>query len=89
MSKRSKITLIILIAVVLLVFISLLNDKPTQVDKLEQWEEEIIDPDNNLNPLEETEEDSRFILGVGSKVEGIINKFFSFIFGFFERIVGN
>ena len=88
MSRRSKVVLIVLIVAVLLVVISIFNQEPSTEDKLSSWEEEIVDPNNDLNPLELTEENGRLILNIGSKVENVINKIFTIIFGFFEKIIG-
>ena len=87
MSKRSKVLLIILIVVVLTILLSFFNEEPATDDKLEQWEEEIINPNNQLDPLNEKVGDSIFILNVASKVENFINKFFSLIISFCEGVI--
>ena len=87
MSKRSKVVLIILIVVVITTFLSLLNEEPATDEKLDSWEEEITNPNNQLDPLNDKVGKNVFIIDVAQKIEGIINKVFSFIVGFFEGIV--
>ena len=87
MSKRSKIALIILIIVVLTIFLSFLNEEGPTDDKLESWEEEITNPNNQLDPLNDKVGDSVFIIDVAKKIDGFIGKVFSFILGFFEGVV--
>ena len=87
MSKRSKIVLIILIVVVVLVFISLFDESPSTDEKLEEWEEEIVEPNNELDPLNEKVGKNVFIIDIAQKVESIISKVFSFIINLFEGIV--
>ena len=87
MSKRSKVALIILITVVLTILLSFLNEEPATDSKLESWENEIINPNNNLAPLEDDFGGNVFIIDVALKIEGLINKFFSFIVGFFASAI--
>lgn len=87
MSKRSKVSLIVLIVLVLTIFLSLLNEKPATDEKLESWEEEISNPNNKLDPLDDKVGDNVFIIDIAQKIENVINKVFSFIIGFFEEII--
>lgn len=87
MSKRSKIVLIILIVLIVIVLLSLFNEEPSTDTKLGEWEEEIIDPNNQLDPLNEKVGKNVFIIDIALKIEGIINKIFSFVIGFFEEVV--
>ena len=86
MSKRSKVVLIILIILVVTVFLSLFNEEPVTDDKLLDWEEEIIDPNNQLDPLNEKVGKNVFIIDIAQKIEGLINKVFSFVTGLFEKL---
>lgn len=87
MSRRSKVVLVALIILILIVIVSLLNNEPSTEDKLGEWEEEIIDPNNELDPLNEMEDNTVFIIKVSQKVEGFIEKIFSFVIGLVERII--
>ena len=87
MSKRSKVMLIILISVVLVILFSFFNEEPATDSKLDQWEEEITNPNNQLDPLNEKVGDNVFILNVAQKIEGLINKVFSFITSFVEGVI--
>ena len=87
MSKRSKVMLIILISAVLVILFSFFNEEPATDSKLDQWEEEITNPNNQLDPLNEKVGDNVFILNVAQKIEGLINKVFSFITSFVEGVI--
>lgn len=87
MSKRSKVSLIILVVLVFTILLSFLNEEPSTDNKLESWEEEITDPNNELDPLNDKVGKNVFIIDIALKIEGLINKIFSFIIGFFEGIV--
>ena len=87
MSNRSKVVLIALSVLLFLILTSLVSPKESVDDRMEEWEAEITDPNNNLNPLEREESRLDFILEIPRKVENIINKLFAFIFGFFEKIL--
>ena len=87
MSKRSKIMLVILISFVFIILFSFFNQEAATDSKLEQWEEEIINPNNQLDPLNDKVGDNVFVLDVAKKIEGLINKVFSFIIGFVEGVI--
>ena len=87
MSKRSKVVLIILIVLVLVILLSLFDEEPATDNKLEEWEEEITDPNNQLDPLNEKVGDNVFIISVAQKIESVIDKVFSFVIGFFEGVI--
>lgn len=87
MSKRSKVMLIILISLILVILFSFFSEEPATDNKLDQWEEEITDPNNQLDPLNEKVGNNVFILDFAQKIEGIINKVFSFITSFVEGII--
>lgn len=87
MSKRSKLVLIILIVFVVLVFLSMFNQEISTDDKLSEWEEEIANPNNQLDPLNQKVGKNVFIIDLALKIENIIKKIFSFVVGFFDGIV--
>ena len=87
MSSRSKVALIILIVVIVVVFSSFFQEKPATDAKLEEWEEEIINPNNELDPLNEKVGNHVFIINVAHKIELVINKIFSFVIGLVEGVV--
>ena len=87
MSSRSKVALIILIVVIVVVFSSFFQEKTATDAKLEEWEEEIINPNNELDPLNEKVGNHVFIINVAHKIELVINKIFSFVIGLVEGVV--
>ncbi len=87
MSKRSKVMLVILISLVLIVLFSFFEEEPASDNKLEEWEEEITNPNNQLDPLNERVGENVIILDVAQKIEATINKVFSFITDFVEGII--
>ena len=87
MSSRSKVLLIILIVVVVVILSSFFEEKPATDEKLEEWEAEIVEPNNDLDPLNENVGNNVFIIDVAHKIENGINKVFSFIINFVEGII--
>ena len=87
MSNRSKILLVILIVLVLVIFSSFLGERPATNESLSEWEEEIQNPDNSLDPLNEKVGNDVFVIDVAKKVENIIDKFFSFVIGIVEGFI--
>lgn len=83
MSKRSKVVLIIIISIVILTLFSFLNVEDTEALNLEEWEEEIVLPDNQLDPLNE-KMNNTFIIDVALKIEDLISNFFDFLLSFFK-----
>ena len=84
MSKRSKVVILILISVITLTLFSFLDIDKENDENLEKWEEEIVIPDNDLDPLNEKVNDNVFIIDVALKIESLINKFFDLFLGFFQ-----
>ena len=93
MNKRSKVALVILAVVILFVFASLLSGvKVDNTDKdLEDFENEIIDPNNELDPLGLENSDNVLLIKIALKTESIIDKVFStfvnLIKSFTEKII--
>ena len=87
MSKRSKVVLIILISLVLIVLLSFFEEEPARDNNLEEWEAEITNPNNQLDPLNERVGENVIILDVAQKIEAVINKVFSFITAFIEGVI--
>ena len=84
MNKRSRVLLVILIVVVLLMFVSAFNFYDKENDKeLVIFEEEIVDPNNELDPLNQNINSDVLLIEVALKTEKMIDK----IFGFFVNIV--
>ena len=79
--------LIILISLVLIVLLSFFEEEPARDNKLEEWEEEITNPNNQLDPLNERVGENVIILDVAQKIEATIDKVFSFITAFIEGII--
>lgn len=77
MNKRSKILLVILIVVIVVTFLSMLGDKEENNYKdLEKFEEEIVDPENELDPLNDNFTNNVLLIEVALKTESIIDKVF-------------
>lgn len=85
MSKRSKVVIFILISVVILTLFSFFDIDEENDENLEKWEEEIVIPDNDLDPLEEKVDNNVFIIDIALKIESLINKFFDLFLGFFKQ----
>ena len=87
MSSRSKVVLVILVVVILVILSSFFQEKPATDEKLEEWEEEIVNPNNELDPLNQKVGNNVFVINVAQKIELVINKIFSFVIGLVEGIV--
>ena len=79
--------LVILVSLILVILLSFLNEESATDSKLDKWEEEIVDPNNQLDPLNEKVGENVFIISVAQKIEGMINKVFSFVISFFEGVI--
>lgn len=80
MNKRSKVVLIILVVVLLFVFASLLSDeKETNDDDLADFENEIVDPNNELDPLDFNDDNNVLLINIALKAENVIDSIFSTI----------
>ena len=79
MTKRSKILLVILVVIILFLLISLVSPSESKSNNLEEFESEITNPNNTLDPLEENHGSLTFVIDLALKVEDVINKVFSFI----------
>ena len=79
------IVLILLVIIIVLVILSVLKEEPQSDKKLEEWEEEIIEPNNTLNPLAEKSDSDAIILNLANKIENTIDKFFDVIIGVVEK----
>ena len=84
MSKRSKVLVVIIVVVIVLSLFSFVDFNKESDKKLEQWEEEIVIPDNQLDPLNEKNTNSVFIIDVALKIEGVINKIFGIVLGLLQ-----
>ena len=89
MSKRSKVLLILIVVVIVFVLASLLDgSKGSNLDQeLSDFEQEITNPNNELDPLDENNTKNVLILDVANKIEGFIGKVFNFVIVFFESII--
>ena len=87
MSSRSKVLLVILIVVVVVIFSSFFEEKPATDEKLTEWEEEIANPNNELDPLNEKVGNNIFIIDLAHKIETGINKIFSLVISLFEGVI--
>ena len=88
MNKRSKVSLVILVIVILFIFASLLSDgKKKDNDKdLENFENEIVDPNNELNPLDYDSGNNVLLIDVALKTESVIEKIFSTLVNFIKNV---
>lgn len=90
MNKRSKVALIILGIFIFFVIISLNTpSKDAGIDSdIDEFEEEIVDPNNDLDILGEQEEASNYLLiNLANKADSFINKIFDFIISIFKIFV--
>lgn len=89
MSKRSRVLLITIIIIIVFVFVSVLsgNQDENSDKELSDFEQEITNPNNELDPLNENNAKNVLILDIANKIEGFIDKVFNFVIVFFESIV--
>ena len=87
MSKRSKLVLILIVFLILITVLTAFKEEPLSDKELEEWEEEISNPNNQLDPLNETGSNASFLVNIAYKVEGFIAKIFSFLLGIVEGFV--
>ena len=76
-----------MIILVVIVLLSLFDEEPSTDTKLEEWEEEIVEPNNQLDPLNQKVGKNVFIIDIALKIENLIDKFFSVIISFFEGVI--
>ena len=81
--------MIAIIIIIVFVFVSVLsgNKDETNDKELSDFEQEITNPNNELDPLDENSTKNVLILDVANKIDGIIDKIFNFVIVFFESIV--
>ena len=88
MNKRSKVLFVILIFFVILTLLSMGQERVVVENKpLKDFEEEIIKPENDLDPLNEKLNNNVVLIDVALKTEGIIENVFNFLLNFFKNII--
>jgi predicted PurR-regulated permease PerM len=89
MSKRSKVLLIVLVSLIVLTLVSITIPTPDVNKDLEEFEKEIVDPNNQLEPLSNSAS-SMFLIDIAKKIENVISSivrfFVSGITGIIESI---
>lgn len=84
MNKRSKVLLIILLVIVVITFLSVMSEKEDNSDKLlEDFESEITNPNNELDPLNENFDNNVLLIEIALKTENVIDK----VFGVFVNLI--
>ena len=78
MTKRSKVLLIVFIAFLFVTLVSVVIPNRDSQKGLDEFESEIVDPNNQLEPLSNSYS-SMFLIDLAMKIEVIISK----IVGFF------
>ena len=73
--------------VVFVIILSLFQEEPATDTKLEQWEAEIVEPNNQLDPLNERVGNNVFIINLAQKIDLAIDKIFSYVISVFEGII--
>lgn len=87
MNKRSRILLIFLVGILLVTFLSMLGSKEENINKdLENFEKEIIDPENELDPLNENFNNNVLLIEIAIKTEDVIEKIFSVFVNILKNI---
>lgn len=87
MNKRSKALLIVLISIVVITFLSIPNQTETNNDAvLEDFEEEIINPENELDPLNENIGSNVLLIEVALKTEEVIEKVFNIFINLLKNL---
>ena len=89
MTKRSKVLLIVLVSLIILTLVSITIPTPDVNKDLEEFEKEIVDPNNQLEPLSNSAS-SMFLIDIAKKIENVISSivrfFVSGITGIIESI---
>ena len=87
MNKRSKALLIVLICIVVITFLSIPNQTEANNDAvLEDFEEEIINPENELDPLNENIGSNVLLIEVALKTEEVIEKVFNIFINLLKNL---
>ena len=79
MNKRSKVLLFILLAFVVITFLSLVGEEKdnNNDEALEYFEEEITNPENELDPLNTNVDNNVLLIKIALKTEDVIQKVFN------------
>lgn len=77
MSKRSKVLLIVLVSLIVLTLVSITIPTPDVNKDLEEFEKEIVDPNNQLEPLNNSAS-SMFLIDIAKKIENVISSIVRF-----------
>ena len=77
MSKRSKVLLIVLVSLIVLTLVSITIPTPDVNKDLEEFEKEIVDPNNQLEPLSNSAS-SMFLIDIAKKIENVISSIVRF-----------
>lgn len=87
MNKRSKFLLITLLLVVVITFLSLMGEPKNDDEKyLEEFEEDITNPNNTLDPLNQNNDRNVLLIEIALKAENVIVKVFGFVVDLFKTI---
>ena len=77
MTKRSKVLLIVLVSLIILTLVSITIPTPDVNKDLEEFEKEIVDPNNQLEPLSNSAS-SMFLIDIAKKIENVISSIVRF-----------
>ena len=77
MTKRSKVLLIVLVSLIVLTLVSITIPTPDVNKDLEEFEKEIVDPNNQLEPLSNSAS-SMFLIDIAKKIENVISSIVRF-----------
>lgn len=89
MSKRSKVLFLVLILLIVFTFLGMSKKEKSKEEKVEQFESELLNPDNNLVEEENKINSNQFLLRFSSGLESFIVKIFEYIISIVKSITGS
>lgn len=89
MSRRSKVLLLVLILLIVFTFLGMSKKEESKEERVEQFESELLTPDNNLAEEENKVNSNQFLLRISSGLESFIIKIFEYIIAIIKSITGS
>lgn len=89
MSRKSKVLLLVLILLIIFTFLGMSKKEESKEERVEQFESELLTPDNNLAEEENKVNSNQFLLRISSGLESFIIKIFEYIIAIIKSITGS
>lgn len=78
MNKRSKVVLILLVSFLIITFVSVMVPNRNPQKQLDDFEEEITNPNNQLEQLNNSDS-SIFLIDIAKTIDNLISKIIDFV----------